>query len=108
MMKTKKLKLQNSKTKKLKLQKSKSIKIKKTEKLIYWTGSGSKNNGLHTPKEFLTIVRYQYPYWNIECPQNKNMQTKYKKRKRFEICGKVMTTIEDWMKLTNARWVTIK
>ena len=103
MTKTKKLKLQKSKT-----LKSKPIKLKKTKELIYWTGPGSKNKGLHTPEEFLTIVQYQYPYWNIECPQNKNMQTKYKKRKRFEICGKVMTTIEDWMKLTNARWVTIK
>ena len=106
MTKTKKLKLQKSKT-----QKSKPIKIKKTEKtekLIYWTGPGSKNNGLHTPEEFLTIVRYQYPYWDIKCPQNKNIQTKTKKRKRFEICGKVMTTIEDWMKLTNARWATLK
>ena len=106
MTKTKKLKPQNSKTKKLKLQKLKPIKIKKTEKLIYWTGSGSKNNGLHTPKEFLTIVQYQYPYWNIKCPPNKNIQTKNKKRKRFEICGKVMKSIEDWMKLTNAKWAT--
>ena len=106
MTKTKKLKPQNSKTKKLKLQKLKPIKIKKTEKLIYWTGSGSKNNGLHTPKEFLTIVQYQYPYWNIKCPPNKNIQTKNKKRKKFEICGKVMKSIEDWMKLTNAKWAT--
>ena len=106
MTKTKKLKLQKSKTQKSKTKKSKPIKIKKTEKLIYWTGSGSKNNGLHTPKEFLTIVQYQYPYWNIKCPPNKNIQTKNKKRKRFEICGKVMKSIEDWMKLTNAKWAT--
>ena len=100
MTKTKKLK-----TQKLKTQKSKPIKIKKTEKLIYWTGPGSKNNGLHTPKEFLAIVQYQYPYWNIKCPQNKNIQTKNKKRKRFEICGKVIA-IEGWMKFANARWAT--
>ena len=105
MTKTKKLKTQKLKPQKSKTQKSKPIKIKKTEKLIYWTGPGSKNNGLHTPKEFLAIVQYQYPYWNIKCPQNKNIQTKNKKRKRFEICGKVIA-IEGWMKFANARWAT--
>ena len=108
MMKTKKLKLQKSKTQKSKpIKITKTKKTKKTKKLIYWTGPGSKNNGLHTPKEFLTIIQYQYPYWNIKCPPNKNIQTKTKKRKRFEICGKVIA-IEGWMKLANARWATIK
>ena len=28
---------------------------------IYWIGLGSKTNGLHTKKEFMNIMRKQYP-----------------------------------------------
>ena len=28
--------------------------------MIYYTGSGSRTSGIHTQKEFLQIMRYQY------------------------------------------------
>ena len=98
-----------AKTKKLKQKKTKTIKNKKTNKLVYWTGPGSRNDGLHSPKEFLRIAQGEYLDWNIKCPPNKNIENKKNnKLKRFQICGKVLkrNDIEGWMKIANAKWAT--
>ena len=63
--------------------------MSKTSKLIYWTGPGSKNNGLHTRKEFLRIVQAEYLNWNLDYAQPKTTN-KNAKLKRFTINGKVL------------------
>ena len=89
---------------KSKKSKSKKIKIKNTNKLIYWTGDGARNDGLHSPKEFLDIIQYQYPFWQIECLQNK-----HKNKPNSKYCGKVIkeNDLKEWMKFANAKWVTV-
>lgn len=101
MTRTKKYK--NSKAKIPKNKKQKTLKMKNTNKLIYWTGDGARNDGLHTPKEFLDIIQYQYPFWQIECLQNKN-----KNKPNSHYCGKVIkeNDLKEWMKFANAKWVT--
>ena len=86
--------------------KQKNKKTKHSDKLIYWTGDGAKNNGLHTPKEFLGIIQYQYPFWQIKCLQHKNKNKNKTKNKKY--CGKVIkeNDIEEWMRFANAKWVT--
>jgi hypothetical protein len=81
--------------------------MSKTSKLIYWTGPGSKNNGLHTRKEFLRIVQAEYLNWNLDYSQPKTTN-KNAKLKRFTINGKVLkkNDIEAWMNVSNAKWVT--
>lgn len=76
-------------------------------RLIYWTGPGSKNNGLHTRKEFLRIVQAEYLNWNLDYSQPKTT-TKNAKLKRFTINGKVLkkNDIEAWMNVANAKWAT--
>jgi hypothetical protein len=80
----------------------KKIKHSPTKKLIYWTGYGAKNNGLHSPKEFLDIIQYQYPFWQIDCLTNKN-------KPKSHYCGKIMkeNDIEEWMNFANAKWVSV-
>ena len=101
MTRTKKYK--KSKAKIPKNKKQKTLKMKNTKKLIYWTGDGARNDGIHTPKEFLGIIQYQYPFWQIECLQNKN-----KNRPNSKYCGKVIkeNDIEEWMKFANAKWIS--
>ena len=100
--KSKKPKAKVPKYKNQKTQKLQTLKIKKNKKLIYWTGDGARNDGIHTPKEFLDIIQYQYPFWQIECLQNKN-----KNKPNSKYCGKVIkeNDIEEWMKFANAKWV---
>jgi hypothetical protein len=80
--------------------------MSKTSKLIYWTGPGSKNNGLHTRKEFLRIVQAEYLNWNLDYSQPKTTN-KNAKLKRFTINGKVLkkNDIEAWMNVANAKWI---
>jgi len=80
----------------------KKIKHSPTKKLIYWTGYGAKNNGLHSPKEFLDIIQYQYPFWQIDCLTNKN-------KPKSHYCGKIIkeNDIEEWMNFANAKWVSV-
>jgi hypothetical protein len=103
MTRTKKYKNSKAKIPKNKTQKAQTLKMKNTNKLIYWTGDGARNDGLHTPKEFLGIIQYQYPFWQIECLQNKN-----KNKPNSHYCGKVIkeNDLKEWMKFANAKWVT--
>ena len=63
---------------------------------IYWTGPGSRIDGIHTKKEFIRIVLNEYPdhvYWrrrgDTEVPPGKIKKT--------DITG--------WMQFVNATWV---
>ena len=62
---------------------------------IYWTGPGSKIDGLHTKKEFLNIIRKEYPEYVY-------------RRMRGDIGvppGKLKTTdVDGWMAFVNAVW----
>lgn len=89
-----------------KKQNTKTPKLKKTKKLVYWTGVGSRNDGLHSPKEFLRIVQAEYLNWNLDYSQPKTTN-KNAKLKRFTINGKALkkNDIEAWMKVANAKWV---
>ena len=63
---------------------------------IYWTGWGSKTNGLHTKEEFLNIVHVQFidHYYGRQ------------KGDRFIPDGKIKgDDIEGWMELVGATWV---
>lgn len=62
---------------------------------IYWTGPGSKTDGLHTKQEFLNTMKKTYPehvYWRMR-GDTVVPPGKFKK-----------DDIDGWMAFANARW----
>jgi hypothetical protein len=65
---------------------------------IYWTGPGSKIDGLHTKKEFLEIMPKMYP----EHVYRRMRGDRFIPPGRFKL-----NDIDGWMTFANARWLRV-
>jgi hypothetical protein len=65
---------------------------------IYWTGPGSKRDGLHTKKEFIDLMPKSYPE-HVYRRMRGDTDIPPGKIKRNDIDG--------WMAFVNARWVRV-
>ena len=63
---------------------------------IYWTGPGSRIDGIHTKKEFIRIVRNEYPE-HVYLRRHGDKGVPPGKFKDSDITG--------WMHFVNATWV---
>jgi hypothetical protein len=63
---------------------------------IYWIGLGSKTDGLHTKKDFLDLMRKQYPE-NVYYRRKGDKEIPDGQIKKYDI--------ESWMHFAGAKWV---
>lgn len=66
--------------------------------LVYYTGVGSKENGFHTPEEFLSITKYASLHYFEMCHLGFDME--YKNFLLPEHFSKF--TLEDWVEYVGA------